>query len=281
MNADEQSIASLEVSQPSATSSTTFATAVNELVENVDYLSMDNQSIIMEQTGTKHEKWLSKVRGQRLKIVGSVLLWFAIFTFFKSFVLVEQCKRTSWNRIIWAHFNCTTRNEAFIWIAKIPEGRLKYDPRFRRHAIVFTKSFDYIVKNVAYREKLEQHFQALGERHTAFQGRGFDPGYWDTFHDCMRQTVSLWGRDKDLKTANTWHMLISFVLQNMKTGFNRASSRHLRCVPRPLHQSLTHSTRSNTRQGIDPIQFYKQFCLQQKKTVFHQQVYTPWVDLMG
>lgn len=44
-------------------------------------------------------------------------------------------------------------------LQKIPEGRLKYDPRFRRHAIVFTKSFDYIVKNVAYKEKLEQHFQ--------------------------------------------------------------------------------------------------------------------------
>ncbi|VBB29864.1 unnamed protein product [Acanthocheilonema viteae] len=48
--------------------------------------------------------------------------------------------------------------------------------------------------------------KAFGERHTAFQGRGFDPGYWDTFNDCMRQTVSLWSRD-------TWDMLISFVLQ--------------------------------------------------------------------
>ncbi|KAM3726622.1 Globin-related protein [Dirofilaria immitis] len=253
MNADEQSIASLEVSQPSATSSTTFATAVNELVENVDYLSMDNQSIIMEQTGTKHEKWLSK--SQRATIENS---W-------KRATMSnarEQVGIELFGRIL------TARPEMkhLFGLQKIPEGRLKYDPRFRRHAIVFTKSFDYIVKNVAYREKLEQHFQALGERHTAFQGRGFDPGYWDTFHDCMRQTVSLWGRDKDLKTANTWHMLISFVLQNMKTGFNRASSRHLRCVPRPLHQSLTHSTRSNTRQGIDPIQFYKQFCLQQKKS---------------
>lgn len=44
-------------------------------------------------------------------------------------------------------------------LQKIPEGRLKYDPRFRRHAIVFTKSFDYIVNNIAYKEKLEQHFQ--------------------------------------------------------------------------------------------------------------------------
>lgn len=93
-------------------------------------------------------------------------------------------------------------------LQKIPEGRLKYDPRFRRHAIVFTKSFDYIVKNVAYKEKLEQHFQALGERHTTLQGRGFDPGYWDTFNDCMRQTVSLWGKDKDHRTANTWHTLV-------------------------------------------------------------------------
>ncbi|VDN18478.1 unnamed protein product [Gongylonema pulchrum] len=44
-------------------------------------------------------------------------------------------------------------------LQKIPDGRLKYDLRFRRHAVILTKTFDYIVKNLAYKEKLQQHFQ--------------------------------------------------------------------------------------------------------------------------
>ena len=44
-------------------------------------------------------------------------------------------------------------------LEKIPQGRLKYDPRFRKHAVVFNRTFDYIVKNLNYTEKLVQHFQ--------------------------------------------------------------------------------------------------------------------------
>uniref|UniRef100_A0A2K6W5X9 GLOBIN domain-containing protein n=1 Tax=Onchocerca volvulus TaxID=6282 RepID=A0A2K6W5X9_ONCVO len=253
MNADKQPNSSSEVPEASD-SSTTFATVVKELTENVDYLSVDNQPITMEQTGgTKHRKWLSK--SQRVTIENS---WKRAT---KSNAR-EQVGIELFGRIL------TARPEMkhLFGLQKIPEGRLKYDPRFRRHAIVFTKSFDYIVKNVAYREKLEQHFQALGERHTTFQGRGFDPGYWDTFNDCMKQTVSLWDKGKGHKTANTWNLLISFVLQNMKIGFNRANSRHLRRVPRQLQHHPTYSTASSARQGIDPIKFYKQFCLQQKSS---------------
>ncbi|VDM22620.1 unnamed protein product [Wuchereria bancrofti] len=234
-------------------SSTTFATVVKELAQNINYLSMDNQSITIEQTETEHKGWLSK--SQRITIENS---WKRAT---KSNAR-EQVGIQLFARIL------TARPEMkhLFGLQKIPEGRLKYDPRFRRHAIVFIKSFDYIVKNVAYKEKLEQHFQALGERHTILQGRGFDPGYWDTFNDCMRQTVSLWGKDKDHRTANTWHTLISFVLQNMKIGFDRANSRHPRRVSRTQHYRHAHPTGSGTQQGVDPIQFYKQFCLQQKKS---------------
>lgn len=58
---------------------------------------------------------------------------------------------------------------------------------------------------------------------------------------------------------------ISFVLQNMKIGFNRANSRYLRRISRTLHYHSVRPNETNTRQKTDPIQFYKQFCLQQKK----------------
>lgn len=49
--------------------------------------------------------------------------------------------------------------KAIFGLEKIPQGRLKYDPRFRQHAQVFTKTFDYVVKNLDYPEKIEQHFE--------------------------------------------------------------------------------------------------------------------------
>uniref|UniRef100_A0A1I7VIL6 GLOBIN domain-containing protein n=1 Tax=Loa loa TaxID=7209 RepID=A0A1I7VIL6_LOALO len=232
MNAVEQSNGSSGIPLTND-NSTTFATVVKELAQNIDCLSVDNQSITTEQTETKFEGWLSK--SQRITIENS---WKRAT---KSNAR-EQVGIQLFGRIL------TARPEMkhLFGLQKIPEGRLKYDPRFRRHAIVFTKSFDYIVKNVAYKEKLEQHFQALGERHTMLQGRGFNPEYWDTFSDCMRQTIS-------------------FVLQNMKIGFNRANNRYPRRASRTPHQRPTNPTGSSTQQGTDPIQFYKQFCLQQKK----------------
>jgi hypothetical protein len=41
---------------------------------------------------------------------------------------------------------------------KIPQGRLKYDPRFRKHTALISKSFDFAVKNLNFVEKLAQHF---------------------------------------------------------------------------------------------------------------------------
>uniref|UniRef100_A0A915PL46 Globin family profile domain-containing protein n=1 Tax=Setaria digitata TaxID=48799 RepID=A0A915PL46_9BILA len=252
---DEESTDQAEQPSTSSDNPTKFASVVKELAQNIDCLSVSNQLAIAEQSSCSRPKtWLTK--SQRITIENS---WKRAT---KSNAR-EQVGIQLFGRILAAR----PEMKHLFGLQKIPEGRLKYDPRFRRHAIVFTKSFDYIVKNVAYKEKLEQHFQALGERHTTLQGRGFDPGYWDTFNECMRQTVSLWGREKDHKTANTWHMLISFVLQNMKIGFNRANSRHPRRQSRtPNHRSADPTKTTTTRQGIDPLQFYQQFCLQQKKS---------------
>ncbi|KAK0407564.1 hypothetical protein QR680_019269 [Steinernema hermaphroditum] len=110
-------------------------------------------------------------------------------------------------------------------LQKIPQGRLKYDPRFRQHAVVFTKTFDYIIKNLEYKEKLVQHFQALGKKHVSMQGRGFRPQYWDTFAECMTQTAIEWeGGRRCRETMNSWRILVGFIIKQMRAGFDQENN---------------------------------------------------------
>ncbi|VDM24688.1 unnamed protein product [Toxocara canis] len=103
--------------------------------------------------------------------------------------------------------------KAVFGLQKIPQGRIKYDPRFRQHAVVFLKTFDYIIKNLSHIEKLEQHFQTLGRRHAVMQGRGFIPQYWETFAECMTQSAIEWeGGLRCRETMNAWRLLVSFIL---------------------------------------------------------------------
>ncbi|CAD5234074.1 unnamed protein product [Bursaphelenchus xylophilus] len=107
-------------------------------------------------------------------------------------------------------------------LEKVPQGRLKYDPRFRKHASVFTKSFDYVVKNLDFVEKLAQHFQTLGKKHVQLQSRGFQTQYWDVFAECMTQTAIEWeaGR-KCRETMGAWRLLVGFIIKHMRIGFDR------------------------------------------------------------
>ncbi|VDM53359.1 unnamed protein product, partial [Angiostrongylus costaricensis] len=98
--------------------------------------------------------------------------------------------------------------KAIFGMEKIPQGRLKYDPRFRQHAVVFTKTFDFVIKNIEYTDKLEAHFESLGRRHAAMQGRGFDPAYWETFAECMTQAAVEWEGNRQRLTLRAWRALV-------------------------------------------------------------------------
>ncbi|GMR29930.1 hypothetical protein PMAYCL1PPCAC_00125, partial [Pristionchus mayeri] len=105
-------------------------------------------------------------------------------------------------------------------LEKIPQGRLKYDPRFRQHALVYTKTFDYVVKNLEFPEKLEHHFDLLGRRHVQYQGRGFDPSFWETFAECMTQTAAEWDQHRHRPTTSAWRSLVSTIIMFMRRGFD-------------------------------------------------------------
>uniref|UniRef100_A0A914Y7H3 Globin family profile domain-containing protein n=1 Tax=Panagrolaimus superbus TaxID=310955 RepID=A0A914Y7H3_9BILA len=131
-------------------------------------------------------------------------------------------------------------------LEKIPQGRLKYDPRFRKHAVVFNRTFDYIVKNLNYTEKLVQHFQALGKKHVMFQGRGFLPQYWDTFAECMTQTAIEWeGGQRCRETMIAWRILVAFIIKQMRQGFDEEKQNRRKfpsIIPPPPPSSSTTTT---------------------------------------
>ncbi|CAI4229329.1 unnamed protein product [Auanema sp. JU1783] len=110
--------------------------------------------------------------------------------------------------------------KAIFGLEKIPQGRLKYDPRFRQHATVFTRTFDYVIKNIDYPEKLENHFEALGRRHVIMQGRGFDPLYWETFAECMTQAAVEWEANRQRPTLGAWRTLVTTIIIYMRRGFD-------------------------------------------------------------
>ncbi|VDK65819.1 unnamed protein product [Anisakis simplex] len=117
---------------------------------------------------------------------------------------------------------------------KVPNSRLKYDVRFRQHAVVYLKTFEYIIHNLNYTEKLRQHFQALGRRHALLQGRGFIPEYWDTFEDAMVRTVIDWeGGVRSCETLYCWKYLVRNFIPLIPLNGTRIMLSEL-CIPKKV-----------------------------------------------
>uniref|UniRef100_A0A8R1HLD8 GLOBIN domain-containing protein n=1 Tax=Caenorhabditis japonica TaxID=281687 RepID=A0A8R1HLD8_CAEJA len=115
--------------------------------------------------------------------------------------------------------------KAIFGLEKIPTGRLKYDPRFRQHALVYTKTLDFVIRNLDYPGKLEVYFENLGKRHVAMQGRGFEPGYWETFAECMTQAAVEWEANRQRPTLGAWRNLISCIISFMRRGFDEENGK--------------------------------------------------------
>ncbi|CAI5455725.1 unnamed protein product [Caenorhabditis angaria] len=111
-------------------------------------------------------------------------------------------------------------------LEKIPNGRLKYDPRFRQHALVYTKTLDFVIRNLDYPGKIEVFFENLGKRHVAMQGRGFEPGYWETFAECMTQAAVEWEANRQRPTLGAWRNLISIIISFMRRGFDEENGKN-------------------------------------------------------
>ncbi|KAF8354928.1 glb-13 [Pristionchus pacificus] len=102
----------------------------------------------------------------------------------------------------------------------IPHEMLKYDLRFRQHSLVYTKTIDYVVKNLEFPHYLEQHFELLGRRHVQYQGRGFDPSWWDSFAECMTEAAAEWELHRNRPATSAWRILVSNIIMFMRRGFD-------------------------------------------------------------
>uniref|UniRef100_A0A914LJ29 Globin family profile domain-containing protein n=1 Tax=Meloidogyne incognita TaxID=6306 RepID=A0A914LJ29_MELIC len=154
-------------------------------------------------------------------------------------------------------------------LEKVPQGRLKYEGQFRRHASVLTRALEYIVKNVQYTDKLGIHFQALGKKHCQMNGgRAFPTHYWDTFLECIIQSLlecdgtSGGRKHRCRETAMAWRNLISFIVQQMRRGFEderllrkRFSASLMGIRGRPLVSKINHNVLHQSFGSLDDYSF--------------------------
>lgn len=103
-----------------------------------------------------------------------------------------------------------------------PPGQIKYDPRFRAHASIFTRTIDYVVKNLDDMDGVSAHMQELGRKHLLFQSRGFKPQYWDIFAESLTECAIAWeGGVRCREAMAAWRLLIAYILDQMRLGFDR------------------------------------------------------------
>uniref|UniRef100_A0A914XC63 Globin family profile domain-containing protein n=1 Tax=Plectus sambesii TaxID=2011161 RepID=A0A914XC63_9BILA len=102
------------------------------------------------------------------------------------------------------------------------ESQLKYDARFRAHASSFTRTIDFVVKNLDDMDGISAHVQDLGRKHVLFQSRGFKPQYWDIFAESLTECAIDWeGGVRCREAMAAWRILIAFVIDQMRLGFDR------------------------------------------------------------
>ncbi|GMT31699.1 hypothetical protein PFISCL1PPCAC_22996 [Pristionchus fissidentatus] len=161
--------------------------------------------------------------------------------------------------------------KAIFGLEKIPQGRLKYDPRFRQHALVYTKTFDYVVKNLEFPDKLEHHFDLLGRRHVQYQGRGFTPSFWETFAECMTQTAAEWDQHRHRPTTSAWRSLVSTIIMFMRRGFDDEIGRK-KSTSIIRTGALPPSRKSSAYSQPCPVQ-HQTYTAQQAQELYHAYAY--------
>lgn len=151
--------------------------------------------------------------------------------------------------------------KAAFGVESVPMGRLKYDPRFRRHAALITRHLDFAIKNLGHDHKLAHHFDQLGAKHIAMEGRGFRPHYWSVFAAlCIEHALepderrnrrpamdeawkSLVSQRDDCPTSdNKSFIQITYLIYHMRVGFERERAARDRYVAALASSSSPHAT---------------------------------------
>lgn len=94
--------------------------------------------------------------------------------------------------------------------------------------------------------------QEYGLAHCSLNGKGFSSAIWDHYGDCVQAAISKIdpGRKQRPEASRAWVTLLSFIVENMKSGYIagiRRSSQlaHTEC-PHPVATTLQHHPHDTT-----------------------------------
>ncbi|KAK0410415.1 hypothetical protein QR680_005118 [Steinernema hermaphroditum] len=117
--------------------------------------------------------------------------------------------------------------------AKDPSvGEMQVPPRcsqgygIQDHAMTFTRSLDFVMNHLEDLERVSKFCVELGKTHVKFMRRGFKTSYWDIFAEALTECAIDWeGGLRCRDVLNGWRTLVSFVIEEMRKGFEKERKR--------------------------------------------------------
>lgn len=94
---------------------------------------------------------------------------------------------------------------------------------YRHHSVLFVKVLDSAIANLDDLRPFVLECVAYGEKHGPYRKYGFSPDMWDVFGECMTEAAREWeGWKKHRETLRAWTILISFIVDRMRQGYESA-----------------------------------------------------------
>ncbi|KAI6243898.1 Globin-like protein 9 [Aphelenchoides fujianensis] len=108
-------------------------------------------------------------------------------------------------------------------LEKIPPGRLRYHPLFRKHSLLIQKTIGFAINNIGHPSKLASHFESLGKRH--YSNRGLELRYFDVFALSMMSACEAGEEGRKCReTMKAWKIVVDFIVRHMRIGFERETA---------------------------------------------------------
>uniref|UniRef100_A0A1I7YD88 GLOBIN domain-containing protein n=1 Tax=Steinernema glaseri TaxID=37863 RepID=A0A1I7YD88_9BILA len=111
-------------------------------------------------------------------------------------------------------------------LGNCPHSELKYRKFFQDHAMTFTRSLDFVMNHLDDLERVSKFCVELGKTHVKFMRRGFKTSFWDIFAEALTECAIDWeGGLRCRDVLNGWRTLVSFVIEEMRKGFEKERRR--------------------------------------------------------
>ncbi|TKR60663.1 hypothetical protein L596_027877 [Steinernema carpocapsae] len=111
-------------------------------------------------------------------------------------------------------------------LGSCPHTELKYRKFFQDHAMTFTRSLDFVMNHLEDYDRVSKFCIELGKTHVKFMRRGFKTSFWDIFAEALTECAIDWeGGLRCRDVLNGWRTLVSFIIEEMRKGFEKERKR--------------------------------------------------------